>query len=143
MYFNLTLGRAHRSEAIEEAVRIAQLEELINGLEHGLDTRVGRDGARLSGGQRQRVAIARMILMDPKVVILDESTSALDVHTEIRLFAALQDYLRPKTVITIAHRLSTIEQAEWIYVLENGRVTDEGTPKELMARDEGYFAQMV
>jgi len=143
MRFNLTLGRDLPRERVKEAIRIAQLEDVIATMEKGLETVVGRDGVRLSGGQRQRVAIARMILLDPEVVIFDESTSALDVHTEVRLFEALEAYLRPKTVITIAHRLSTIEKAERIFVLEDGRLADQGTPEELMARDEGYFARMI
>ncbi len=143
MRFNLTLGREYPPERIETAIRIAQLEDVIATLEQGLDTQVGRDGVRLSGGQRQRVAIARMILLDPEVVIFDESTSALDVHTEAKLFAELEEYLRPKTVVTIAHRLSTIEKAEYVFVLEDGRLADQGTPAELMAREEGYFARMI
>ncbi|WP_456392569.1 ABC transporter ATP-binding protein [Nitratifractor sp.] len=143
MRFNLTLGRKVDENRLREAIAIAQLEEVIAALEEGLETVVGRDGVRLSGGQRQRVAIARMMLLDPKVVIFDESTSALDVHTEARLFAALEKYLRPRTVITIAHRLSTIEKAERIFVLEEGRLVDEGTPEELMAKEEGYFARMI
>jgi ATP-binding cassette subfamily C protein len=143
MRFNLTLGREYPPERIETAIRIAQLEEVIATLEQGLDTQVGRDGVRLSGGQRQRVAIARMILLDPEVVIFDESTSALDVHTEAKLFAELEAYLRPKTVVTIAHRLSTIEKAEYVFVLEDGRLADQGKPAELMAREEGYFARMI
>jgi len=143
MRFNLTLGRQVDEKRLREAIAIAQLEDVIAALEEGLETVVGRDGVRLSGGQRQRVAIARMILLDPKVVIFDESTSALDVHTEARLFAALEKYLQPRTVITIAHRLSTIEKAERIFVLEEGRLVDEGTPEELMAKEEGYFARMI
>jgi ATP-binding cassette subfamily C protein len=141
--FNLTLGESFSSEEIANAVQIAQLESVIADLEKGFDTMVGKDGIKLSGGQRQRVAIARMILIDPKVVIFDESTSALDVHTEARLFADLHAYLAPKTVITIAHRLSTIQNAEYIYVLEDGSVEDSGTPKALMAKDESYFSNMI
>ena len=143
MRFNLTLGKEYSDEVIKKALHIAQLDEVMKGLEKGLDTLVGKDGIKLSGGQRQRVAIARMILSDPKVVIFDESTSALDVHTEERLFEALQEFLKEKTVITIAHRLSTIKSAEYIYVLEDGRVVDSGTPKELLAKDESYFSSMI
>ncbi|MFT7823257.1 MAG: ABC transporter ATP-binding protein [Sulfurimonas sp.] len=143
MRFNLTLGRDYSDEAIRKAMHIAQLDPVLEGLEKGLDTLVGKDGIKLSGGQRQRVAIARMILSDPKVVIFDESTSALDIHTEKRLFEALQDFLKEKTVITIAHRLSTIKSAEYIYVLEDGRVVDSGTPKELLTKDESYFSSMI
>ena len=143
MRFNLTLGRKVPEPELRRAIRIAQLEDVVATLEEGLETVVGRDGVRLSGGQRQRVAIARMILLDPELVIFDESTSALDVHTEARLFGALEEYLRPKTVITIAHRLSTIEKAEKIFVLEDGHLVDQGSPEELMAREEGYFARMI
>ena len=143
MLFNLTLGKEYSVEAVQKALEISQLTDVIERLDLGLDTPVGKDGIKLSGGQRQRVAIARMILSDPKVVIFDESTSALDVHTEVRLFDALHDFLSQKTVITIAHRLSTIKSAEFIYVLEDGEVVDSGTPKALLAKDESYFSSMV
>ncbi len=143
MRFNLTLGNDHSDEEMARAIEIAQLGEVIERLEHRLDTLVGKDGIKLSGGQRQRVAIARMVLADPKVVIFDESTSALDVHTEAKLFEALHDFLKEKTVITIAHRLSTIKSAEFIYVLEEGRLVDSGTPQELLEKDESYFSRMI
>jgi len=143
MLFNLTLGESYSSELVSRAVEIAQLDRVIDELDDGLETIVGKDGIKLSGGQRQRVAIARMILIDPEVVIFDESTSALDVHTEARLFGAVHEYLAPKTVITIAHRLSTIKSADLIFVLENGKMIDSGTPQELMRRDSSYFSSMV
>ena len=143
MYFNLTLGKEHSREDVKKALSIAQLDEVVEYLSDGLDTLVGKDGIKLSGGQRQRVAIARMVLSDPKVVIFDESTSALDIHTEVRLFDALKKFLESKTVITIAHRLSTIKSAELIYVLENGEVVDSGTPQELMQKDSSYFNTMI
>ena len=143
MLFNLTLGNHYSKEAVAEALYIAQLDDVIARLDKGLDTVVGKDGIKLSGGQRQRVAIARMVLSDPKVVIFDESTSALDVHTEAKLFEALHDFLREKTVVTIAHRLSTIKNAESIYVLEDGRVVDSGTPQALLEKDESYFSSMI
>ena len=143
MLFNLTLGNEYSDEVMQNALEIAQLTQVIERLDLGLDTVIGKDGIKLSGGQRQRVAIARMILSNPKVVILDESTSALDVHTEVKLFEALEDFLRDKTVITIAHRLSTIKSAEFIYVLEDGRVVDSGTPEELLHKDESYFSSMI
>ena len=143
MLFNLTLGKEYSDEKVQEALHIAQLDDVIAGLDLGLDTLVGKDGIKLSGGQRQRVAIARMILSDPKVVIFDESTSALDVHTEVKLFEALHNFLSEKTVITIAHRLSTIKSAEFIYVLEDGYVVDSGLPQELLSKDESYFSSMI
>ena len=143
MLFNLTLGKEYTQDTVQNAIHIAQLDDVIERLDLGLDTLVGKDGIKLSGGQRQRVAIARMILSDPKVVIFDESTSALDVHTEGKLFDALKDFLAEKTVITIAHRLSTIKSAEHIYVLEDGYVVDSGSPKELLSKDESYFSSMI
>ncbi len=143
MRFNLTLGKSYSDDEVERALHIAQLDSVISNLEDGLDTVVGKEGVKLSGGQRQRVAIARMVLEDPQVVIFDESTSALDIHTEANLFRDLKEFLNRKTVITIAHRLSTIEQAEVIFVLEDGKLADSGSPKELLAKDSGYFAKML
>ncbi len=141
--FNLTLGKDVSDEVLQKAISIAQLKDVIANLENGLDTVIGKNGVKLSGGQRQRVAIARMIVANPKVVIFDESTSALDVHTELHLFKELQEFLKEKTVITIAHRLSTIEKAEYIYVLEDGRVVDSGNPNELIHKDASYFSKML
>ena len=143
MLFNLTLGDEYGDELVQKALHIAQLDDVIKRLDNGLDTLVGKDGIKLSGGQRQRVAIARMVLSNPKVVIFDESTSALDVHTEAKLFEALHSFLEEKTVITIAHRLSTIKSAEFIYVLEDGKVVDSGTANELLTKDESYFSSMI
>jgi ATP-binding cassette subfamily C protein len=124
------------------AIKLAQLSEVVSSLENGLETRLGRDGIKLSGGQRQRVAVARMILHNPKVVIFDESTSALDTHTEIKLFHDIKEFLKNKTVITIAHRLSTIQNADMIFVIENGKLVDRGTPEELLSKETSYFANM-
>lgn len=143
MLFNLTLGKTYHKEEIEKALEIAQLNEVIKNMPNGIDSLVGKEGVTLSGGQRQRVSIARMILTNPKVVIFDESTSALDIHTEAKLFKALKEFLEPKTVITIAHRLSTIENAEYIYVFEDGKVVDSGTPKSLLEKDKSYFSLMI
>ena len=143
MRFNLTLGKEYSEDEIKRAIKIAQLSDVVENLKDGLDTIVGKDGVKLSGGQRQRVAIARMLLANPKCVIFDESTSALDVHTEINLFRDLKEFLKDKSVITIAHRLSTIESSEYIFVLEEGRLVDSGTPEELFEKDSGYFARMI
>lgn len=124
--FNITLGKRVDESKLLNAIKIAQLEEVIKYLPNGLDTYVGKGGIRLSGGERQRVAIARMIIQDPKVVILDESTSALDMDTESRVFDLLNGFLKDKTTIIIAHRVSTIKQADFIYVLDNGKIVKSG-----------------
>lgn len=140
--FNLSMGDEISDEAIWNALKLAQLEDFVRTLPLGLETQVGKLGIRLSGGQRQRLSIARMVLANPKVVIFDESTSALDVHTESALFEALEPFLREKTVIIIAHRLSTITQADYIYVLENGTVLEEGT-REVLEHQDGSFKNFV
>jgi ATP-binding cassette subfamily C protein len=141
--FNITMGDESISdEDIFKALKIAQLDEMISKMDDGLDTIVGRHGIRLSGGQRQRLSIARMIIADPKVVIFDESTSALDVHTEANLFKALFPILQNKTVITIAHRLSTVKNANMIYVLQEGKLVQSGTHKELEFQ-EGHYNEFV
>ncbi|RMD45625.1 MAG: ATP-binding cassette domain-containing protein, partial [Aquificota bacterium] len=122
--------------------KIAQLYETIRNLPNKLDTLVGKNGIRLSGGERQRLAVARMILSNPKVVILDESTSALDYHTEEKLMKALENYLKDKTSILIAHRLSTVKNADYIYVIDKGKVIEEGTHQRLL-EIEGIYSKYV
>ena len=139
---NLMIDAKTDHNLIHQALQIAQLENFVNELPDGLDTQIGKNGIKLSGGQRQRLSIARMVLQNPNVVILDESTSALDVHTEMRLFDALEHYLEGKTTIIIAHRLSTIKKADFIYVMDKGRIVESGTQEELM-RQEGAFYEYV
>jgi ATP-binding cassette subfamily C protein len=141
--FNITMGSENISdEKIYKALKIAQLTEMIEGMDEGLNTIVGHHGIRLSGGQRQRLSIARMLIADPSVIIFDESTSALDVHTEATLQAELQEILKEKTVITIAHRLSTVKNADTIYVLEDGKIVQNGTHEELES-EEGHYSEFV
>jgi ATP-binding cassette subfamily C protein len=139
---NLTLGRDIEECELYEALQVAQLESVVAKLTDGLDTMIGKEGIRLSGGERQRLAIARMLVSDPNVVILDESTSALDIHTENHLFKALQSFLKEKTMLVIAHRLSTIEHADLVYVLKEGRVIESGTPAELLGAG-GHYSRFV
>jgi ATP-binding cassette subfamily C protein len=122
LLFNLTLGKKIDKKRILEAIKMAQLEEVVKKLPNGLESVVGKEGVKLSGGERQRVAIARMILKEPKVVILDESTSAIDVETEERLFKALEEFLSKRTTILIAHRASTIKNADFIFFLKDGKI---------------------
>jgi ATP-binding cassette subfamily C protein len=141
--FNISMGEEGISdEEIYRALHIAQLSDMIEGMSEGLETIVGHHGIRLSGGQRQRLSIARMIIADPSVIIFDESTSALDVHTEAALQAQLQDILKEKTVITIAHRLSTVKNADTIYVLQEGKIVQHGTHEELES-EEGHYSEFV
>jgi len=141
--FNITMGNENISDAeIYRALEIAQFKDVVLDMKDGLDTIVGRHGIRLSGGQRQRISIARMIIADPSVVIFDESTSALDVHTETKLFKALEPILKDKTVITIAHRLSTVQNADTIYVLDGGKIVEQGSHDELEDQD-GHYNQFI
>ena len=141
--FNITMGNDDISnEKIYEALKIAQLFETVENMPEKLDTIVGKHGIRLSGGQRQRLSIARMIIANPAVVIFDESTSALDVHTETKLFSDLEEFLKEKTVITIAHRLSTVKNADMIYVLEDGKLVQSGKHQEL-EEQEGHYLEFV
>lgn len=141
--FNITMGNESITDTqIHEALKIAQLDDVVEKMTEGLDTIVGRHGVRLSGGQRQRLSIARMIIANPAVVIFDESTSALDVHTEAKLFNALIPVLKDKTVITIAHRLSTVKNANMIYVLDDGKIVQRGKHEEL-EEEEGHYLQFV
>ena len=135
---NLMIDEKTDKELVKKALHIAQLESFVNELPEGLNTQIGKHGIKLSGGQRQRLSIARMVLQNPNVVVLDESTSALDVHTEAKLFSELEAYLEGKTTIIIAHRLSTIKKADYIYVLEKGKMLESGTQEALM-REEGAF----
>ena len=137
--FNITLGREVTEDKIYKALEMAQMKQIIKEFDKGLDTVVGRDGIKLSGGQRQRIAIARMIVADPKIVILDESTSALDIHTEAKLYEALEPFFQKRTTIMIAHRLSTIRKADYIYVLEKGQIVEKGTHEELLKKEGVYM----
>ncbi|MEZ9602711.1 ABC transporter ATP-binding protein [Vibrio sp. 10N.261.55.A10] len=135
---NLTLGAEYDEMSLWRALEVAQMQDVIKQLSNGLDTQIGRNGVRLSGGQRQRLAIARMVLSNPKFVILDEATSALDTATESALHKALSEFLKGRTTLIVAHRLSAVKQADLIYVLEDGQVTQTGTHGELVEQQGLY-----
>jgi ATP-binding cassette subfamily B protein len=140
---NLRFAKPSASdEEIEEAARAAQIHELIAGLPEGYDTMVGERGYRFSGGEKQRMAIARTILRNPPVLVLDEATSSLDTQTERLVQAALERLSEGRTTIAIAHRLSTVRDADQIVVLDQGRVVEIGTYDELIDRG-GRFAELV
>ncbi|MDO9048658.1 MAG: ABC transporter ATP-binding protein [Methylobacter sp.] len=138
---NLTLGKTATDAALWNALAIAQLNDVVQDLDKGLDTIVGRLGMRLSGGQRQRMAIARMIVADPKVVILDEATSALDSETEHKLHQAMAEFLKGRTTIIIAHRLSAVKQADHVYVFEQGKICEHGRHETLLSQN-GLYAKL-
>jgi subfamily B ATP-binding cassette protein MsbA len=140
---NIAYGYAEATPAaIQKAVEIAHLEDVVAASANGLDTVVGERGTLLSGGQRQRLAIARALVRQPQVLILDEATSALDNISEREVQAALEKAQRGRTVVVIAHRLTTIQRANKIVVLDKGRVVEQGTWQELVAQ-QGAFARLL
>jgi len=130
---NIRYGKQHATiEEVSEAARNALAEEFIARLPQGFDTMIGERGAKLSGGQRQRIAIARALLKNAPILILDEATSHLDTESEILVQRALANLIEDRTVIVIAHRLSTIRRADKIVVLDRGRISEVGTHEDLV-----------
>ena len=135
-------SRLESRAEIVRAARVANADGFIEAMPDGYDTRIGERGVRLSGGQRQRLAIARAVLADPRIFILDEATSNLDSESERLIQRALAALMRGRTSFVIAHRLSTIRAADRILVLDAGSIVESGTHDELFARD-GAYREMV
>uniref|UniRef100_UPI004047E4DB ABC transporter ATP-binding protein n=1 Tax=Algoriphagus sp. TaxID=1872435 RepID=UPI004047E4DB len=137
---NILFPRPDSSESqLDMAVKAAHVHEFTNRFEKGLDTLIGERGVKLSGGQRQRIAIARAILADPRILILDEATSNLDTESESFIQASLKELMQGRTTFVIAHRLSTIRQADQILVIEQGQIVEQGKHEELLAKKGRYF----
>ncbi|MGE0929613.1 ABC transporter ATP-binding protein [Peijinzhouia sedimentorum] len=141
---NIAYGKPGSSkEEIEKAAEKAYALDFINSFPEGMDTLVGERGVKLSGGQRQRIAIARAILKNPKILILDEATSSLDAESEFLVQKALDELMKNRTTLIIAHRLATIRKVDKIYVLADGQVIEAGTHEELSRNDEGTYSNLV
>jgi ABC-type multidrug transport system fused ATPase/permease subunit len=137
---NIAFGRpGATAEEVEAAARAVGAHDFIARLEAGYDTETGERGAQLSAGQRQLVAFARALIADPRILVLDEATSNVDIHTESRIEAGLRRLLAGRTAIVIAHRLSTIQGAGRIVVLDHGGIVEQGTHEELLAAEGAYW----
>lgn len=140
---NIRLGkRGATDEEVRAAAKAANCDEFVHRLPQGYNTPIGENGAKLSGGERQRISIARALLKDAPIILLDEATASLDVENETKVQGALSRLLAGKTVLVIAHRMRTVEAADKIVVLADGRVAEEGTPAELMDKN-GLYRRMV
>ena len=140
---NIRLGRRDATnEEVYAAARAARCDEFIRELPQGYQTMVGENGSTLSGGERQRISIARALLKDAPVILLDEATASLDVENETAIQDAISQLVKNKTVLIIAHRMRTVAGADHVVVLTDGCVAQQGTPQELMAQ-EGLYRQMM
>ena len=141
---NITYGKPGATQGeIEEAARKANAHDFITSFPEGYETVVGERGIKLSGGQRQRIAIARAILKDPVILVLDEATSSLDSASESVVQEALDNLMMNRTSFVIAHRLSTIRNADKIIVLDGGHVVESGTHQQLLAQEDGLYKSLT
>ncbi|MCR4998524.1 MAG: ABC transporter ATP-binding protein/permease [Lachnospiraceae bacterium] len=141
---NIRLGKHGATDAeVIAAAKAANCEEFISKLPQGYETPIGENGAKLSGGERQRISIARALLKNAPIVLLDEATASLDVENETKVQGALSRLLQGKTVLVIAHRMRTVEAADKIVVLADGKVAEEGAPSELLQKEDGIFRHMA
>jgi ABC-type multidrug transport system fused ATPase/permease subunit len=141
---NIAYGKPNATDAeIIEAAKKANAWQFVEHFPEKLDTVVGERGVKLSGGQRQRIAIARAILKDPAILVLDEATSSLDAESEVLVQSALNELMKGRTTVIIAHRLSTIRQVDCIYVIDKGTIAEKGAHEELATRPEGLYAKLL
>ena len=141
---NIRLGKHGASdEEVYAAAKSANCDEFVSKLPRGYDTPIGENGAKLSGGERQRISIARALLKDAPIVLLDEATASLDVENETKVQEALSRLLTGKTVLVIAHRMRTVEAADKIIVLADGKVAEKGSPSDLLADKDSMFRRMT
>lgn len=140
---NIRLGKRDATdEEIIHAAKLAQCDEFVSKMPEGYNSVIGENGDTLSGGERQRISIARALLKDAPVVLLDEATASVDVENETKIQAGISELVKNKTVLIIAHRMRTVANADQVIVLENGKVTEAGSP-EVLRRQAGVFAHMV
>ena len=139
IYNNIAYGTRHATrEQVLDAARRSYVDEFVRGFPEGYNTRVGQNGVRLSGGQKQRIAIARAILRDPSILILDEAMSQIDSDSEMKITLALRDFTRNRTVLMIAHRFQTVISADFIVCLDKGQVAGRGTHTQLLETCPAY-----
>jgi subfamily B ATP-binding cassette protein MsbA len=137
---NILFSKPNASKKqLEDAVIAASVNEFTDRFEDGIDTLIGERGVKLSGGQRQRITIARAIIADPRILILDEATSNLDNESESLIQESLKKLMKGRTTFVIAHRLSTIRQADQILVIENGKIAEKGTHEKLLSLESRYY----
>jgi ATP-binding cassette subfamily B protein len=140
---NISYGMPEASfDQVVDAARAANAHDFLCKLPNGYETPVGERGHTLSGGERQRISIARAILSDPRILILDEATSSVDTETEYKIQEAMERLTSGRTVFAIAHRLSTLRRASRLFVIEDGCLTEQGTHSELLARPEGTYRRL-
>ena len=140
---NIKIGKKDATdEEIEAVIKASRCDEFINRLPNGIETMIGENGSRLSGGERQRISIARALLKDAPIILMDEATASLDVENETKIQEAISELIKNKTVIIIAHRMRTILSADKVVVLDNGEIVEMGKPKDLL-NNRKLFYNMV